>query len=367
MTCDFYHQANKSVQSLQAYAPGKPISELERELGIDNITKLASNENPLGCSKKALEAARKALEDISLYPDGNGFALKTALANKYGLQASQLILGNGSNDILELVARAYLNEQSEAIFSQYAFAVYPIAVQAVGAKACISPVKDWGHDLSAMLALVTDKTKVIFIANPNNPTGTWLGEGELRQFLEQVPDHILVVLDEAYCEYVEESEYPDGLAFLAEFENILVTRTFSKAYGLAGLRVGYGVASETIIDILNRVRQPFNVNAPALAAAEAALSDGAFLSESRELNRKGLCFFMKSLGIRGLNAIPSVGNFIAIDFGERAQLVNDELLKKGIIVRSLIPYQMPNFLRVTIGTEQENILFFEKIDEIGLA
>lgn len=360
---DFVQRANIGVQALQPYVPGKPMSELARELGLEHIIKLASNENPLGCSDKVTKHISTLLEDISLYPDGNAFELKCALASHLTVDTNQLILGNGSNDILELIARAFLNENSEAVFSQYAFAVYPIVVQAVSASAKIAPAKNWGHDLDAMLQLITDKTKVVFIANPNNPTGTWLRKADIRNFLNKVPANVLVVLDEAYFEYVENEHYPDGISLLADYANLIVTRTFSKAYGLAGLRCGYGVADKNIIDILNRVRQPFNVNSFALACACEALSDQVFIQKSVDCNREGLLFLSAETEKLGLEYIPSVANFISINFGKKAAAINHYLLSKGLIVRPLVVYQMPEFLRITVGTQEQNEIFINLVKE----
>jgi histidinol-phosphate aminotransferase len=366
MTHDIYQLANKGVQSLQAYAPGKPMSELERELGLSEIIKLASNENPLGCSKKVKSVLSGLDEELTLYPDGNGFALKDALVNhllkdKSDISQENIILGNGSNDVLELIARAFLNEESEAVYSEYAFAVYPIAVQAVSAQAKIAPAKNWGHDLDAMLSLVSEKTKVVFIANPNNPTGSWLTKEEIESFLSSVPEHTIVVLDEAYFEYVEEQNYPNGLNLLDAYKNLIVTRTFSKAYGIAGLRVGYGVAGKEIIDILNRVRQPFNVNAVAQLCAVEALRDQEFISASVECNREGLQYLSNAFAELKLTYIESVANFISVDFGspKQADEINQYLLKNGIIVRPITVYKMPSFLRVTVGSREQNKLLVD--------
>lgn len=360
---DFIQRANPGVRVLHPYVPGKPMSELQRELGLEHIIKLASNENPLGCSSKVKAHVAELLSDIALYPDGNGYALKQALSKHLSVDPKQLILGNGSNDILELIARAFLNESSEAIFSQYAFSVYPIVIQAVSATAKIAPAKNWGHDLDAMLALVSKKTKVIFIANPNNPTGTWLNKIEVINFLKKVPADVLVILDEAYFEYVEEKDYPDGISLLSEFPNLIITRTFSKAYGLAGLRCGYGIADEGIIDILNRVRQPFNVNSMALSCACEALADQNFIKEAVRCNRDGLEFLVSALEKSGLEYIPSVANFISINFGKRAEEINQFLLRNGMIVRPVGVYQMPEYLRVTVGTQEQNKKFIALVRE----
>jgi histidinol-phosphate aminotransferase len=358
------------VQKLTPYLPGKPISDLQRELGIDHVVKLASNENPLGPSPKALTAIKAALEELHLYPDGSGFALKTALAEKFGLDRNGITLGNGSNDVLELIARAFLGDGLSAVFSEHAFAVYPIVTQAVGANARIAPAHSgeagprYGHNLSAMRAAIDSSTRVVFIANPNNPTGTHLCGVELKGFLDQVPQDVLVVIDEAYFEYVHLENYPNALEWLGVYPNLIVTRTFSKAYGLAGLRVGYAVSSPEIADVLNRVRQPFNVNIPALEGALAALQDDDHLKRTIELNDRGLDFLRKALSVRGFEVIPSVGNFLTFDLGQLAAPIYDALLRKGVIVRPIANYGMPRHLRVTIGTDLENQAFLDALDQV---
>lgn len=366
MSCDFLALAQPGVQKLSPYVPGKPVDELARELGLDpaGIVKLASNENPLGPSDKVLAAIRAELDELTRYPDGNGFTLKTALAARYGVDTAQVTLGNGSNDILELVARAYLAPGLNAVFSDYAFAVYPIATQAVGAQGKIVPAKDYAHDLQAMLAAIDDNTRVVFIANPNNPTGTWFGPDALETFLAKVPESVLVVLDEAYIEYAEGDELPDGLDYLARYPNLLVSRTFSKAYGLASLRVGYAISSPAIADVLNRVRQPFNVNSLALAAACAALADADYLAESRRLNDAGMQQLEEGLRALGLSWIASKGNFIAVDFARDTAAINQALLREGVIVRPMAGYRMPNFLRVSIGLPKENARFLEALAKV---
>ncbi len=363
---DFLALALAGVQQLSPYVPGKPVDELARELDIDpaSIVKLASNENPLGASPKALAAISGALAELTRYPDGNGFALKQRLAERCDVEMNQVTLGNGSNDILELVARAYLAPGVNAVFSEHAFAVYPIVTQAVGAQAKVVPAKDWGHDLSAMLAAIDAQTRVVFIANPNNPTGTWFSADALDDFLQDVPAHVLVVLDEAYIEYAEGSDLPDGLDYLAAYPNLLVSRTFSKAYGLAALRVGYALSSPVIADVLNRVRQPFNVNSLALAAACAALDDTEYLAQSRRLNEAGMQQLQAGLRELGLGWIESKGNFIAVDLAREAAPVFQGLLREGVIVRPVANYGMPNHLRVTIGLPAENARFLEALSKV---
>lgn len=364
MSSNFLDLANPGVKGLHPYVPGKPVEELERELGITNIVKLASNENPLGPSESVLQAIQKALPELSRYPDGNGFTLKAALAEHLSVDADQITLGNGSNDVLELLARTFLSVGDEVIFSEHAFAVYPIVTQAVGATAVVTPARNWAHDLDAMADAITDKTKLIFIANPNNPTGTWLSKGELKAFLKIVPEHVVVVLDEAYFEYVDQENYPDGIKLLKHYPNLVVTRTFSKIYGLASLRVGYGISNPDIADLLNRVRQPFNVNALAQAAAVAALADSEYLLRSREVNARGLEQLIQGFETLDLDYISSVGNFICVHIGEKAAQANDELLREGVIVRPVANYRMPEYLRVTVGTEQENETFLHALKRV---
>lgn len=364
ITDTLYSLATPGVQSLIPYKPGKPIEELERELGLSDIVKLASNENPLGPSPRALNAIKATLSELARYPDGNGFNLKHALAEKFNVENSQITLGNGSNEILELLARAFLTPKHEVIFSQHAFAVYPIVTQAVGATAVVIPARDYGHDLDAMLAAVTDKTRLIFIANPNNPTGTLLAAGELRKFISALPSHVLCVLDEAYYEFVDPQLRADSIAWLSDYPNLIVTRTFSKAYGLAGLRVGYSFSSPVVADMLNRVRQPFNNNMLALAAAEAALSDREHLQRTIEVNNQGMQQLIGGFRGLGLDWIPSAGNFVSVDVKRPGEPVYQALLQKGVIVRPVANYEMPEHLRISIGTESENQRFIDALREV---
>lgn len=363
MSCDLLGLATSGVASLQPYQPGKPVEELERELGIKNIIKLASNENPLGASPKAL-AVLKNPGDLSRYPDGNGFRLKAALAEYHGIDVNQITLGNGSNEILELIARAILTPAHEVIFSEHAFAVYPLVTQAIGAKSVIIPAKHWGHDVEGMLSAITANTRLMFVANPNNPTGTWLKKAELRRLLEAVPENLIVVVDEAYFDYVQEKEYPDSMAWLPDFPNLLVTRTFSKAYGLAGFRIGYGVAHKDIADLLNRVRQPFNTNSLALACAEAALSDREHIRKTIGNNQTGMKYLVESFEQLGLEYIPSAGNFICVDLKQPGREIFNRLLHEGVIVRPVDNYGMPNHLRVTIGRPEENERFVKALEKV---
>jgi histidinol-phosphate aminotransferase len=364
MACDFAELTAPGVAGLTPYQPGKPLSELEREYGIVGAVKLASNENPLGASPLALEAAREVLAEVARYPDGNGFELKGALSERLGVEAERLTLGNGSNEVLELVARAFLAPGREAVFSQYAFAVYPIVTQAVGARAVVVQAAAYGHDLQAMAQAVTEDTRVVFIANPNNPTGTWVNRGGLEAFLARVPERVLVVVDEAYTEYVQLDDYPNALAWLDRFPNLVVTRTFSKAYGLAGLRVGYAVSHPQVADLLNRLREPFNLNSVALAAARAALGDERFLARSREVNRAGLEQLTDGFRSLELEAIPSVANFITVKLPRPGAEAYEDLLRRGVIVRPLDPYGLPDHLRVTVGTLEENRRFLQALGEV---
>lgn len=365
---DYLSLALPGVQALHPYQPGKPLEELEREYGISEAIKLASNENPLGPSPKAVACIRGELGELARYPDGNGFALKSKLAARLNVAAEQVTLGNGSNDVLELLARAYVGIDDEVIFSQHAFAVYPIVTQAVGGKAVITPAKDWGHDLDAMRAAITTRTRLIFIANPNNPTGTWLSADVLKAFISSVPDNVLVVVDEAYFEYASHEPmkaqgYGTALALLGEFNNLVVTRTFSKAYGLAGLRIGFALSNAQVADVLNRVRQPFNVNSMAMSAAEAALSDEEFLASSVQLNAEGMESLVTAFNEMQLDYIPSVGNFVCVKVGNAADIYQS-LLREGVIVRPVANYEMPEYLRITIGTEKENHRFVEALKKV---
>ncbi|MEJ2440561.1 MAG: histidinol-phosphate transaminase [Gammaproteobacteria bacterium] len=366
---NFCDLAVPGVRELKPYQPGKPIEELQREYGLREVIKLASNENPLGPSPRALAALTSGMDELARYPDGNGFALKQALADKFSVEVNQITLGNGSNDILELVARTFVQPGEEVIFSQHAFAVYPITTQAVGGKAVIVPAKDWANDLDAIGKAINANTRVIFIANPNNPTGTWIDGDSLKQFLDKVPERVIVVLDEAYYEYaihpaLQVSGYPDGMQYLNDHPNLIVSRTFSKAYGLAGLRVGYAVSNSAIADLLNRVRQPFNVNSLGLLAATAALSDIEHLEKSAQLNATGMQQCISEFQKLGLSYIVSAGNFISVDMGKPAQPIYQALLERGVIVRPVANYEMPNHLRITIGTQQENARFLSVLHEV---
>lgn len=360
--CDL---APPHVRAIAPYQPGKPISELARELGIAeaDIVKLASNENPLGPSPRALAAAQDALQDMALYPDGAGFALKAKLSAMLGVAHDQIVLGNGSNDVLDIAAQAFLSPGTSSVHAQHAFAVYPIATQTAGARSIVVPARDYGHDLAAMRAAIRDDTRVVWIANPNNPTGTFLPWAEIEAFLETVPQEVLVVLDEAYGEYLPPADRCDTAAWLARFPNLLVTRTFSKAYGLAGLRVGYGLGHPDVIDLLNRVRHPFNVSLPGLAAAEAALDDVDFLARSYALNVAGMAQLTTGLAALGIETVPSKGNFLLAKVGDAAR-INAGLLQRGVIVRPVANYGLPEFLRVSVGLAGQNARFLEALKAV---
>ncbi|HEU4604136.1 MAG TPA: histidinol-phosphate transaminase [Steroidobacteraceae bacterium] len=359
MSFDVSKLAAQPVLGIAPYVPGKPLEELEREYGIRDSIKLASNENPLGPGPKAREAMRQAVDAVGLYPDGNGFALKQALAKKHGCDIACITLGNGSNDVLVMLAEAFLTPATEAIYSQYGFAVYPISIQATGATARISnalPANDsmpLGHDLGAMRALINERTRLVFIANPNNPTGTWLSADALEQFVRSAPRHVIVVVDEAYIEYAG-GEFADASKWLGRYPNLVVTRTFSKAYGLAGLRVGYALSDPQIANVLNRVRQAFNVNSVALAAARAALDDSEHLQKSVAVNTAGLAQLRSALAKLPVSVLPSAGNFLLIDCGRPAAPIYEAMLRQGVIVRPVGNYGLPNHLRVTVGTAEQN-------------
>ncbi len=359
-----YDLTAPGVNRLVPYVPGKPIEELERELGLTEIIKLASNENPLGPSKKAIAAIQSALPKLTLYPDGNGFNLKNSLATKLNVAADQITLGNGSNEILELLARAFLTPSLEVLFSQHAFAVYPIVTQAVGATAVVIPALNYGYDLNAMAKRVNQNTRLVFIANPNNPTGTILGKAGLENFISNLPKHCLCVLDEAYYEYINENLRVNSIEWLKTYPNLIITRTFSKAYGLAGLRIGYSLSSPEIADILNRVRQPFNVNSLALVAAESALADKEYLNQTVNLNAQGMQQLTHGFQNLGLTWIPSSGNFVSVDMCRSAQPIYEALLQKGVIVRPVANYEMPNHLRITVGTLDENSFFLNALAQV---
>ena len=346
----------KHIQDIKPYEPGKPIKELQREYGIRNVIKLASNENPLGPSGKAISAMRKAIREVHLYPEGSCHYLVTRLSKELDLDPAHLIFGNGSNEIIELLARGFLSEGDEVISSEMTFLVYPILSQVCGAKFKAVPMKDYRYDLDGILKAITPKTKLIFIANPNNPTGTYVTSGEVEDFLSKVPDHVVVCFDEAYVDFVDAADFPKMLTYVkAGRTNVVILRTFSKAYGLAGLRIGYGAASKEMIQYLHKVRQPFNVNSVAQAAVVAALDDSFFLWRTKWLVVRGRKFFCRKLKQLGLEYLPSQANFILIHMKTDGQEVYQYLLRQGMIVRPMNSYKLPDWIRVTIGRRSQNV------------
>ncbi|HEX6767908.1 MAG TPA: histidinol-phosphate transaminase [Candidatus Binatia bacterium] len=356
-------QLPEYIRTLVPYEPGKPIEEVEREYGIANSIKLASNENPLGPSPKALAAIRAKLDELNLYPDGDCFYLKSGLAKKLGVAPEQLIFGNGSNEIIELAVRAFLRPGDLAVMARQAFVVYQLIVQAVGGKGVQVPLREYTHDLAAIAAAVTAETKIVFLANPNNPTGTIYRRAEWEAFLAKMPQDVLLIVDEAYFEYVQDADYPDSLKYQSDSRPMLTLRTFSKLYGLAGLRVGYGVGPREIIATLQRVRQPFNVNAPAQWAALAALDDADHVQRSLAVNREGLEFLGGEFKKLGLEFVPSHGNFVLVRVG-KGQEVFKQLLSQGVIVRPMGGYQFPEHVRVTVGTMDENRKFIAALQKV---
>jgi len=355
--------APEHVRALSPYQAGKPISEVAREFGLDeaNIIKLASNENPFGVPESAKLAMLAAAEELGRYPDANGFDLKAALAKRYDVPQSWITLGNGSNDILEIAAHTFVQHGQAIMYAQYSFAIYALAAQGVGARHIVVPARQYGHDLTAMAAASTAAgsadLRLIFIANPNNPTGTFVPAAEMAAFLAQVPANVVVVLDEAYNEFLKPEDQFESAAWVKQYPNLVVSRTFSKAYGLAGLRVGFAIAQPELTDLMNRIRQPFNVNSMAQAAAIAALNDTAFLDKGARNNAAGYQQFTEAFEALGLNYVPSHGNFVLVQVGTddgAGARVNLELLKQGVIVRPVGNYGLPQWLRISIGLPQEN-------------
>jgi histidinol-phosphate aminotransferase len=368
MAQSYLELATQGVQQLTPYQPGKPVEELERELGITDSIKLASNENPLGPSPLAVDAIKRLSTAINYYPDGAGFALSHALAEKQGLDIRNITLGNGSNDILELVTRAYLTPQHSAVFSQYSFTVYPIVVQAVGAKANVAAAyaddhetMPLGHDPEALLAQIDASTRMIFIANPNNPTGTWLTPAELEALFSRIASDIIIVLDLAYTEYMATALQPPIKQWLQQFPNLVITQTFSKVYALAGLRIGYAMSNPEVADVLNRVRQPFNTNMLAQAAAIASLADTNHVSNSVTMNNAGKTFLQNAFNEMQLSYLPTMGNFISVNVAQDGTSLYQKLLEQGVIVRPVANYAMPAYLRITIGTQQQNERFIDAL------
>lgn len=359
------------VRGLKPYEPGKPSAELQREFGAKDVVKLASNENPLGPSPQAITAVRAAVVNLAIYPDGQTHELRLAIAKKHALAPECITFGDGSDQNIEFLARTFLQPGYNAVISRHAFAVYAIVAQAAGATIHFAaahpgthPRTPYGHDLDAMLACIDERTRLVCIANPNNPTGTWLDRTSLLQFLERLPQKVLVVVDEAYSEYVEEPEYPDCSQWLQQFPNLVVTHTFSKAYGLAGLRVGYSLSHPRVAELLNRIRQPFNVNNLAQVGAMAALSDSEHLKNTLQINWAGKRQLESGLQTLGLNWIPSIGNFLTVDFKKPALAIYEDLLREGIIVRPVHNYDLPNHLRITIGLPNQNARLLQALKKV---
>ena len=348
-------QFNPNLAGLPVYQPGRPIEEVARELGMPpaSIIKLASNENPLGPSPLALEAMEKALKHLHLYPDGNSFYLKEKLAAKFGVPASQITLGNGSNEVLELAGHALLTHEDEVVASQYCFAVYPIVTRLFGARLVTVPARDFGHDIPAMLQAVTPRTKIVFVANPNNPTGALAPGEEIVRLVRQAPPHVVVVMDEAYIEYMDNPPQLLELVRSGLHPNLLVVRTFSKIYGLAGLRIGYGIGGPEVIGALEKVREPFNINSVAQAGAMAALDDSEHVARARANNQAGLDYYETMFRQLGLRYVPSAGNFILVKVGDGMR-VFQAMQKLGVIVRPVAGYQLPEWIRISVGTPGEN-------------
>lgn len=360
--------AHQHILKLVAYEPGKPVEELAREMGLrpEEIVKLASNENPLGPSPKAVAAMRDALDRAHFYPDGGGWALRSAIAEKLGLERENVVLGNGSNEIIEFIGHAFLRAGDEVITARHAFAVYTLMAQLFGAKTIEVPDPGFTHDLDAMLAAVGLRTRQVFIANPNNPTGTMVGQPEIDRFMERVPDDVLVVFDEAYYEFLDNP--PDVLKFVREGRNVVVMRTFSKIQGLAGLRIGYGLASKEIANVLQKTRQPFNANSIAQAGALAGIQDEEYMQKTRELTHQGREFLQAEFSSMGLEFVPSAANFVLVRVGD-GDKVFEALLRRGLIVRAMRSYKLPEWIRVSVGTMDQNRRFIaelRRLDSEGL-
>lgn len=360
---DYRALANPHIRNLTPYQPGKPIEELERELGIKHSIKLASNENPLGPSPKALIAAQEALLKSHFYPDGGSYELKQTLASFLSVQPNQITVGNGSENVLEIIIKAYLHKECNAVISQYAFLTILLLIQSSGAQAKITPANNFGHDIPSMIQAIDENTRLLFLVNPNNPTGTYTTEKDFQLLMESVPPHVLVIVDEAYVEYIEAIDYPNALAYLNKYPNLIITRSFSKVYGLAALRLGYAISSPEIADILNRARLPFNVNTIAAKAACAAVKDIDHVKKSVAMNREGKQQLQQYLQKMQLSYIPSIGNFISIDVAD-AKAIYQKLLYAGVIVRPLHAYEMIKHIRVTIGTAEQNDRFIAAIKDV---
>lgn len=363
MKHDFRELANHHIRHLTPYQPGKPIEEVERELGITSSIKLASNENPLGTSKRVLQAAQEALQNAHIYPDGGQYELKSAISKHLSLSPEQITVGNGSENILELIVKTYLHQGDSAVISEFAFLTIELLIRAAGATLKIAPANQWGHDVDNMINAVDNKTRLVFLVNPNNPTGTYTNKADFEKLLQSIPSHIIIVIDEAYCEYIDKPDYPQALSYLADYPNLIITRTFSKVYGLAALRLGYAVSSPEIADMLNRARLPFNVNSVVAKAGCAALEDQDHVNKSVALNRDGMQQLENGLRKQGRSFIPSIGNFITIDVGHGKD-VYQKLLLEGVIVRPLHAYNMPRHIRVTVGTPEQNERFLNALERV---
>jgi histidinol-phosphate aminotransferase len=354
------------VRAIAPYQAGKPIAEVAREFGLDeaSIVKLASNENPFGVPQSSQRAMAAAAAELGRYPDANGFELKAALSARYDVPADWITLGNGSNDILEIAAHAFVQRGESVVFSQYSFAVYALATQGVGGRAIVVPAREYGHDLDAMAAAIEPDTRLVYIANPNNPTGTFIPAAQIADFLDRVPANVIVVLDEAYNEYLAPEHQFESAQWVRNYPNLVVSRTFSKAYGLAGLRVGFAIAQPAVTDLMNRIRQPFNVNSLAQAAAIAALNDKQFLEQGAQNNAQGYRQLTAAFDELGLEYVPSFGNFVLVRVGQddgAGARVNLALLKQGVIVRPVGNYGLPQWLRISIGLPEENARFVEAL------
>ena len=363
---DMKKLAAPGIAGLPTYKPGKSAEEVGRELGLQHVIKLASNENSLGPSRRVLAALVDGSFDLCRYPDGSGAALKRALAHYHGIDTTWITLGNGSNDVLELAARCIVTSAHEVIYSENAFIVYHLATHSIGATPVVIPTREHKHDLAAILDAISARTRLIFLDNPGNPTGNWIGRAQLREFLAAVPENVIVVVDEAYYEYGASlcADYPNSIEYLPDFPNLITTRTFSKAYGLAGLRVGYAVSHPDLADLMNRVRQPFNVNTLALLAAEIALHDQEHLRRSVAMNDQGMATLTTAFARLGLEWFESIANFVSFDLGRPADAVYQALLREGVVVRPIVEYGLPDHLRVTIGREHENATFIKALEQV---
>ena len=365
MTHEFVNQrARREIFDLQAYVPGKPIEEVKRELGLDDVIKLASNENPLGASPLGRAAVIAGVNRLHLYPDSYCYELKAALAEFWRVTSAQLLVANGSDEVLRLIAETFLNPGDEVIIGEPTFSEYRFVATIMGAKTVTVPLRDYRYDLTAMAAAISPATKILIICNPNNPTGAMVSRTEIEIFLDSVSEEVLVVFDEAYSEYVSDPAFVSGLDYIEKKPNLMVLHTFSKIYGLAGLRVGYGIAHQDLIAAINRVKDPFNVNIIAQAAAQAALADSDHIKCSRELNERGKAFLYHNLSALGLSYVPTESNFILVDTGRDGLQVFQELMRMGIIIRPAHSFGYPSHIRVTIGTEAENIRFIEGLKQV---